>query len=478
MAEAAKPKKADLKTVVASLRQPRVASMAALGFSSGLPFLLTGATFGYWLRDEGTTLTAIGFLSWVGLAYTFKFLWSPIVDRTPAPIFGRLGQRRGWAVFAQSLVAAGLIGMAFYGMQDAGIRASPDVATSATPSPLSAHSQTWLVAMGAFALVVAFASATQDIVVDAWRIESATDSDELGLLTSAFQLGYRAALLVTDALILIFAQHLGWPLSYVLMAVFMGVGLLASFRTPESKKNRSRGGRNVADARNGGSGARAQLSRGDHRLRCRCGVFGAIAGDKGRAGVCRPVGRRPGRRRRHVCAAADIQRRRRTVQRLPESPRRVGDPDAGDDQSLSLARISHRPRRGAVLFRSRAWQGCRRRRTRVGRTSGLRSRNRRWRTRDRPLRLHAKPHRRRSATGPWRRRLFAGGVGRRKSGYSLVRLRYGGGQFLLRVRRRRADHVHVEPDEHRLHSDAIRIPELSLHVVRQGAERLFRWSMV
>jgi PAT family beta-lactamase induction signal transducer AmpG len=222
--------------VLASLRQPRVASMAALGFSSGLPFLLTGATFGYWLRDEGTTLTAIAFLSWVGLAYTFKFLWSPIVDRAPAPFFGGLGQRRGWAVFAQALVAAGLMGMAFYGMRDSGIHANPDMTAGATPSLLSDHSKTWLFAMGAFALVVAIASATQDIVVDAWRIEAAEDSDELGLLTSAFQLGYRAALLVTDALILIFAQHLGWPISYGLMAVFMGVGLFASFKTPESKK--------------------------------------------------------------------------------------------------------------------------------------------------------------------------------------------------------------------------------------------------
>ena len=237
MAEAAgKPKKAGLKTVLASLRQPRVASIAALGFSSGLPFLLTGATFGYWLRDEGTTLTAIGFLSWVGLAYTFKFLWSPIVDRVPAPLFGKFGQRRGWAVFAQALVAAGLIAMALFGMQEAGVHASPDITSKATSAQISSHSQAWLVAMGAFALVVAFASATQDIVVDAWRIETAQDSDELGLLTSAFQLGYRAALLVTDALILIFAQHLGWPISYVLMAVFMGVGLLASFKTPESKK--------------------------------------------------------------------------------------------------------------------------------------------------------------------------------------------------------------------------------------------------
>lgn len=204
-------KKPGFLDVLASLRQPKAAAMAALGFASGLPFLLTGATFGYWLRDEGATLTAIGFLSWVGLAYTFKFLWSPLVDRLPAPFVGALGRRRGWALFAQIMVAAGLVGMAVVGPGGPG----------------------GLATIGVLALVVAFASATQDIAVDAWRIEAAKDSDELGLFTSAFQLGYRAALLVTDALILIFAQHLGWPLSYVLMALAMGVGVYASLRTPE-----------------------------------------------------------------------------------------------------------------------------------------------------------------------------------------------------------------------------------------------------
>ncbi|MET0545746.1 MAG: MFS transporter, partial [Caulobacterales bacterium] len=212
--EAAPKKKHTLGDVFKSLSQPRVASMLALGFASGLPFLLTGATFGYWLRDEGTTLTAIGFLSWVGLAYTFKFLWSPFVDRMPAPFLGMLGRRRGWTLFAQLLVGAGLVGMALFG----------------------AHGPGGLMTIGAFALVVAFASATQDIAVDAWRIESAKDADELGLLASAFQLGYRGALLVTDALILIFAQYMGWPISYVLMAIFMGVGVYAALKTPEPEQ--------------------------------------------------------------------------------------------------------------------------------------------------------------------------------------------------------------------------------------------------
>jgi PAT family beta-lactamase induction signal transducer AmpG len=212
MAEAAaKPKKPGFKAVVASLGQPRVATATALGFASGLPFLLTGATFGYWMRDEGIALTTIGFLSWVGLAYTFKFLWSPLVDKIPAPLIGALGQRRGWVLFAQALVCLGLVAMAIHGPKGPG----------------------GITIIGLLTLLVAIGSATQDIAVDAWRIESAKDADELGLMTSGYQLGYRAALLVTDALILIFANHLGWPTAYVLMAVFMSVGIVAAFRAPE-----------------------------------------------------------------------------------------------------------------------------------------------------------------------------------------------------------------------------------------------------
>ena len=197
------------RNVIASLRQPKVAVMLMLGFSSGLPFLLTGNTLGYWLRDEGTALGAIGFLSWVGLAYSVKFLWAPIVDRVDAPVFGRFGRRRGWMIVSQILVATGLIGLSTIGLK-AGL------------APL-----------GALALLVAFASSTQDIVVDAWRIEAASDSDELGLLSAAYQLGYRAALLITDALILSAANHWGWPVSYATMAALMAVGVTASFRAVE-----------------------------------------------------------------------------------------------------------------------------------------------------------------------------------------------------------------------------------------------------
>jgi PAT family beta-lactamase induction signal transducer AmpG len=212
MAEASKPairRRRSAVEVIRALRRPKVAIMLALGFSSGLPFLLTGNTLGYWLRDGGVTLKAIGFLSWVGLAYSFKFLWSPLIDRLDAPLFGRLGRRRGWLAMTQTLVAIGLAGMAAMG------------------------TQAGLVAIGAFALLVAFSSSTQDIVVDAWRIEAADTSEELGLLSSAYQLGYRGALLATDALILISANHLGWPISYGLCALAMGVGLFGTLKAIE-----------------------------------------------------------------------------------------------------------------------------------------------------------------------------------------------------------------------------------------------------
>ena len=197
------------RDVIASLGQPKVAAMLMLGFSSGLPFFLTGNTLGYWMRDEGTTLAAIGFLSWVGLAYSFKFLWAPIIDRVDAPIFGRLGRRRGWMVLTQLLIGIGLVGMSAVGL---------------------AAGLVWI---GVLALLVAFSSSTQDIVVDAWRIEAASDADELGLLSAAYQFGYRIAILVSEAAILIIANHFGWRISYTVMAVLMAIGVSASLMATE-----------------------------------------------------------------------------------------------------------------------------------------------------------------------------------------------------------------------------------------------------
>src|SRR2546429_4710115 len=132
---------------LADYLRPKTLAMLLLGFSSGLPFFLVGNTFGYWLRDEHTSLTAIGFLSWVGIAYSLKFLWAPLMDRVGLPVFERLGHRRGWMMFSQIVV-----GLALFAMGGTGTKAG-------------------LGRLGAFALVVAFASSTQDIVVDAWRID-------------------------------------------------------------------------------------------------------------------------------------------------------------------------------------------------------------------------------------------------------------------------------------------------------------------
>ncbi|MGX6648867.1 AmpG family muropeptide MFS transporter [Maricaulaceae bacterium MS644] len=203
------PPRPGWRAVLKGLTNPRVAIMLALGFSSGLPFLLTGNTLGAWLREEGTTLTAIGFIGWVGFAYSFKFLWAPILDRARLPGIGRLGKRRSWILIAQIFVAAGLIGMVFAGPQ-AG-----------------------LVTFGALALVVAFASATQDIAVDAWRIEAAHSDEELALLSAGYQLGYRASLLITNALIFIVAANVGWELSYTAMAALMLVGMAAALMASE-----------------------------------------------------------------------------------------------------------------------------------------------------------------------------------------------------------------------------------------------------
>ena len=188
----------------------KVLIMAALGFSSGLPFALVGITFSYWLRDENISLATIGFLSAINTVYALKFLWSPVMDRVPAPIFGRMGHRRGWMIIAQILIAAGLATMAAVG---------------------TAHG---LAILTAAAFLAAFASASQDIVIDAWRIESAKDKDELGLLTSAAAFGYRVALLATDSFILIMAQHLGWSFSYFLFAGLVTVGFIATFLAKES----------------------------------------------------------------------------------------------------------------------------------------------------------------------------------------------------------------------------------------------------
>jgi PAT family beta-lactamase induction signal transducer AmpG len=185
-------------------RQPRVAAMLFLGFSAGLPFMLVFQTLSAWLRQEGIARATIGMLAWVGIVYSIKFLWAPIVDRMPLPLLhGWLGRRRSWMLLAQIGVAAGL---AFV--------AGTDPSTDLVP-----------VALGA--LFIAFCSATQDIALDAWRIESAPMNQQ-GAMAAAYQLGYRVALLTSQAGALWIAQDAGWSISYTTMAVLMGVGIFTT----------------------------------------------------------------------------------------------------------------------------------------------------------------------------------------------------------------------------------------------------------
>lgn len=203
------------RDVFRALGRPRVLQALLLGFASGLPFLLVGNTLGFWLRSAGWELSSIGFLSWVGLCYSLKFLWAPLVDRIGVPWFGRLGHRRGWLLASQVLVGGGLIAMAAIGPSGG------------------------LTAFAAFSLLTAFASATQDIVADAWRIERADSPEEQGLLTAAFQLGYRAALLATDSLILLSAAVIGWATSYAVAGLAMGIGIGATLAAGETSARRS-----------------------------------------------------------------------------------------------------------------------------------------------------------------------------------------------------------------------------------------------
>ena len=183
--------------------------MLGLGFASGLPFLLIGNTLSYWLGDNHVNLALIGYLSWVGLAYSLKFVWGAAVDAIPPPLLKRLGFRRGWMVWTQAGVAVGLAGMA---LSDPKGR---------------------LAVLAGFAVFTAFAAATQDVVIDAWRIESAYDAEELDLLTASYKLGYQIAIILTGSVILLVASALGWAFAYGCFAAAMGIGLAATLLARE-----------------------------------------------------------------------------------------------------------------------------------------------------------------------------------------------------------------------------------------------------
>ena len=182
----------------------RVVAMLFLGFSAGLPFLLVFSTLSAWLTEYGTSRTAIGFFSWVGLTYSIKVLWAPVVDRLPLPLLTRLlGRRRSWMLLAMVGIACGLLGMAY-----------TDPAQD-------------LVRMALLALLVAFCSATQDVAIDAYRIE-AVEKTLQGAMAATYQLGYRIAILVSGGGALILADRIPWPATYTVMAALTAVGIVTA----------------------------------------------------------------------------------------------------------------------------------------------------------------------------------------------------------------------------------------------------------
>jgi len=188
----------------------RILALFVLGFASGLPLLLVYATLSFWLRQEGATLTEIGWFSLAGTAYGFKFLWAPLVDHVRIPVLSlRLGQRRSWLLVAQIAVAAGILALG-----------------ATNPGEALTLTAFWAVAL-------AFASATQDIVVDALRIEM-LDDEEQGGGAANFVNGYRIGTLAAGAGALIIADHYGWFWAYAVMAGLMvlGMAVTLSLREP------------------------------------------------------------------------------------------------------------------------------------------------------------------------------------------------------------------------------------------------------
>jgi len=200
-------------------RQPLALRMLAFGFSSGLPYLLVFGTLSFRLREAGVERSTIGFLSWILLAYGFKWTWAPLVDRLPLPVLGRwLGKRRSWILLAQVAIGAGLVAMAVL------------------------DPRTQLFALAAAAVFTAFASATQDIALDAWRIESAPAGGQAAL-AAVYQLGYRVGMIWAGAGALGLAAHASqgtsgyeagaWLAAYATMALSVLPAMLATLSARE-----------------------------------------------------------------------------------------------------------------------------------------------------------------------------------------------------------------------------------------------------
>jgi PAT family beta-lactamase induction signal transducer AmpG len=210
MAEATAVKK-DWRSAFGAYLTPRMLVILAMGFASGLPLLLTLSTLTYWLSKVGVDKTTIGLFALVGTPYTFKFLWSPIMDHAPVPILTRLlGRRRSWLVLTQALLAIAIFAMGL---------------TDPATDP-------WRTAVAA--LVVAFLSASQDIVVDAYRIDI-LPTDEQGHGAAATQVGYRVGLLLAGAGALAMSDFVPWPTVFAVLSGAMVVAMIVTLLAPEPK---------------------------------------------------------------------------------------------------------------------------------------------------------------------------------------------------------------------------------------------------
>jgi PAT family beta-lactamase induction signal transducer AmpG len=185
-----------------------MAAVMFMGFVSGLPLALTSSTLQAWMVTEGVDLAVIGLFSFVGMPYAFKFLWSPLMDRYAPPALSFLGRRRGWMLATQILLVASISAMAF---------SSP----SQSPSLLAL-----------LAMMLAFASASQDIVIDAYRVEI-LEKNELGAGAGVAIMGYRVAMLFSGAFALFLADHISWRAVYLIMAATMAIGAAITFFAPK-----------------------------------------------------------------------------------------------------------------------------------------------------------------------------------------------------------------------------------------------------
>jgi len=193
-----------------SIRQPKTAYMLLFGFSSALPYALLLGTLYAWLSDAQVDLETMGVFSLIGLTYAFKFLWSPLIDRISLPVLRRLGRRKQWIVLAQFLLGGIMVALSL--LDPKGV-------------------------IGLFSLLAgigAFASATQDVAVDAWRVDIADETATLDTLSTVYQLGYRAAVLVGGALALFLADSFDWAFVYALMGVILAALGLISLFAPEN----------------------------------------------------------------------------------------------------------------------------------------------------------------------------------------------------------------------------------------------------